>query len=215
MFTCLRVAAIARTVVLASMAKRIEKPGDLRAFLCSMVLPRRRCRLSAQHRLVMHIFVVIFPAAVADVNPIQVRIEASYDNSVYFPISPDVIEAKLLGGVVYFIQKAYGVFPYVRVRSVLATPASAPMTVHYSGHASRSRGVFETLDRLCCDSARKHNPRPLFFLLLVLAAPAQQSVVFRTVFKASPHHASIGADSKHRPRPSLPGLLPHGGALCV
>ncbi len=96
----------------------------------------------------MHLVVVIFPAAVADVSPIQVRIEASYDNAAWFPISEDVTQARLLGGVVYFIQKAYGVFPYIRVRSVLATPGAAPMTVHYSGHVLPVVPVlFETLDR--------------------------------------------------------------------
>ncbi|MBK8200730.1 MAG: hypothetical protein IPK75_20530 [Acidobacteria bacterium] len=149
MFTCLRVAAIAALLAVGLYGQAGSKNQAI--FAPSLLNGVTAPAVSAPVRNIgqcMHVFVVIFPAAVADVNPIQVRIEASYDNSVYFPISPDVIEAKLLGGVVYFIQKAYGVFPYVRVRSVLATPASAPMTVHYSGHVLPVVPVlFETLDR--------------------------------------------------------------------
>lgn len=81
----------------------------------------------------MHVIQVSFPAEVAAVSGIQVRIEASYDNVRYFPISSDIISCPLLAGKVYSFQKAYGPFPYVRVRNVIDTGGKL-MTVVYSGH---------------------------------------------------------------------------------
>lgn len=80
----------------------------------------------------MHLITVIFPAEVAQVTGVQVRLEASYDNTTYIPISEDVTTVPLVGGVVYKIVVAYGAWPYVRVRS--ATDTGGPlMTVYYAG----------------------------------------------------------------------------------
>jgi hypothetical protein len=80
----------------------------------------------------MHVITVLFPAEVSAVSNIQVRLEASFDNTTYFPISADITSAPLVGGQVYNVQVAYGPWPYVRVRSLLST-GSALMTVHYAG----------------------------------------------------------------------------------
>lgn len=95
----------------------------------------------------MHLITVLFPAESAAVTGLQVRIEASFDNATWFPISQDITAAVLLGGVVYQIQKAYAPFPYLRVRSLAATGGKA-MTVHYSGHLVPIVPLIEqTLDR--------------------------------------------------------------------
>ena len=83
---------------------------------------------------VLHIFRVEFPAEVATVSPIQVRMEASYDCTLFFPISKDVLEAPLLSGQVAAFAFAYGVFPCLRINNVIATPGGKLMTVRYSGH---------------------------------------------------------------------------------
>jgi hypothetical protein len=88
---------------------------------------------------IQHTIKIGFPTAVGAVSPIQVRIEASFDNSAgsYFPICPDVTLAPLLTGSttsVYAFANAYGVYPFVRVNSVVATPGALPLTVHYIGY---------------------------------------------------------------------------------
>jgi hypothetical protein len=95
----------------------------------------------------MHLIAVFFPAEVATVTGLQIRIEASYDGASFFPISPDITRAPLLGGVVYQLEKAYGNFPFVRVRNVTATGGPA-MTVYYSGHLNPVVPfITQTLDR--------------------------------------------------------------------
>jgi len=82
----------------------------------------------------MHVMTVLFPAEIAAVNGIQVRMEASFDNTTFFPISADITSAPLVGGQVYNIQVAYGPWPYVRVRSLVATGGPL-MSVRYAGTA--------------------------------------------------------------------------------
>lgn len=82
----------------------------------------------------LHVIVIEFPTAVGAVAPIQVRVEGSFDNTLYFPIMDDVVTVPLLGGRVYSINKANGVYPYVRVRSLVATPGALPMRLSYVGH---------------------------------------------------------------------------------
>ena len=90
----------------------------------------------------------MFDTAIAQVNPVQIRLEASFDNTTYFPIMEDVVTIPLLGGRVYSIVKANGVYPYVRVNSVVDTPAAAPMTIYYVGHIySVLPSVREGVDR--------------------------------------------------------------------
>src|SRR5581483_2227820 len=66
----------------------------------------------------MHLLRVEFPSAAAAVSPIQVRLEASFDGSSWVPISADITSAPLLAGSVYAFEKAYAVFPALRVRSL-------------------------------------------------------------------------------------------------
>lgn len=81
----------------------------------------------------MHLISVIFPAESATATGLQVRIEASYDGSQYFAISKDITSATNVGGIVYQFTSAYGVYPFVRVRSINTTGGKL-MDVHYSGH---------------------------------------------------------------------------------
>ncbi|HBY64724.1 MAG TPA: hypothetical protein DEH78_33300 [Solibacterales bacterium] len=93
----------------------------------------------------MHLITVVFPSEAAPVNGIQVRIEASFDGSSYFPVSRDITSAPLLGGLVYQVAVAYAPWPYVRVRSLTSTPA---MTVYYAGHiVPVVPAIQQTLDR--------------------------------------------------------------------
>ena len=80
----------------------------------------------------VHIFTLIYPSAVADVTGFTFRVEASYDNTTYFPISEDLIEAKYNGTFAYAIARCNGVFPYVRFRLVAANASNA-LTAHYTG----------------------------------------------------------------------------------
>jgi hypothetical protein len=82
----------------------------------------------------MHLIKVEFPLEVAGVSGIQVRLEASYDQVIWFPITQDITQTFALVGGVYAFQKGYGVFPAYRVNSLLATPGGKLMTVRYSGH---------------------------------------------------------------------------------
>jgi len=80
----------------------------------------------------VHIFTLIYPAAVADVTSFTFRVEASYDNTTYFPISEDITEAKYNGSFAYAISRCNGVYPYVRFRLVTANASNA-LTAHYTG----------------------------------------------------------------------------------
>ena len=81
----------------------------------------------------MHLIQVVFPAETANATGLQVRAEASYDGTRYFPISPDITTATNVGGLVYAFTTAYGCYPYVRVRSITSTSGKL-MEVNYSGH---------------------------------------------------------------------------------
>lgn len=83
-----------------------------------------------------HVWVVIFPGAVVDVSPIQVRVEGSYDNSYWFPIGEDIVQAKYFAGIgrCYNMNTAYAPYPYVRMRSLVSTPGARPMDVFYVGN---------------------------------------------------------------------------------
>ena len=86
---------------------------------------------------IQHVIKIEFPAETLAVTPIQVRIEGSYNNSDYFPITSDVTSVPALTGTVttvYAFANAYGAYPYVRVRSVVATPSAKLMTVKYFGY---------------------------------------------------------------------------------
>ena len=81
----------------------------------------------------MHLISVMFPAESATVTGLQVRIEASYDNNLFFAISPDITSATNVGGIVYAFQSAYGCYPYIRVRSLTSSRPKF-MDIQYSGH---------------------------------------------------------------------------------
>ncbi len=80
----------------------------------------------------MHIAYIFFPGQSTTQSGLQVRIEASYDNVTYFPISEDLTSAANVGGTVYDVITAFGPWPYVRVRSLTTAPNA--MTVWYAGH---------------------------------------------------------------------------------
>jgi hypothetical protein len=84
----------------------------------------------------MHLIQVEFPSAAGSVSPIQVRLEASFDGSTWLPVSPDITSAPLLSGRVFAFEKAYGVFPALRINSVINVPGGVgTMTVRYTGMA--------------------------------------------------------------------------------
>jgi len=80
----------------------------------------------------VHIMMVYFPTAVADVSAFTIRVEGSFDNSTYFPISEDVTTATYNGTFAYNISRCNAPYPYVRLRYVTAH-ASLPLTAHYTG----------------------------------------------------------------------------------
>ncbi len=79
-----------------------------------------------------HLVRVEFPSAVGAVAAIQVRLEASYDGTNFFPIMADITDAPLLTGGVYAFGRCFGPFPALRIRSLVAVPSA--MTVRYTGH---------------------------------------------------------------------------------
>jgi len=83
----------------------------------------------------MHTFKVEFPAEVAPVASLRVRLEGSFDNLAYFQISNEITTTYLLldGTSIYAFGLAYGVFPYIRVNSLNPTPGGKLMTVRYTG----------------------------------------------------------------------------------
>lgn len=92
----------------------------------------------------LHLICVVFPEEVAEVGSLQVRIEAAFASAgPWFPISPDITTAPLLGGLVYQMTAGYMPFPYVRVNSLNATPGAEEMTVYYSGHRRSPNTVIE------------------------------------------------------------------------
>ncbi|MBK8200728.1 MAG: hypothetical protein IPK75_20520 [Acidobacteria bacterium] len=76
------------------------------------------------------------------------RVEASFDNVTYFPISRDVTSAFYSASLpgAFAIERANGVWPYVRIRAV-AVNAAFPMTVNYSGGIWPIGNVFFAGDR--------------------------------------------------------------------
>jgi hypothetical protein len=80
----------------------------------------------------VHIVTLIYPTATADVTSFTFRVEASFDNSSFFPIIDDITTAEYNGSYAYAIARCNGVFPYVRLRLVTAN-ATYPLTAHYTG----------------------------------------------------------------------------------
>lgn len=91
-----------------------------------------------------HLISVEFPLAVADVDPIQVRIEASDTcpdppfcaNGDWRPISTDVVIANVetpSGTGRFNMVRANGSWRAVRINSLEETPGDAPMRVDYTG----------------------------------------------------------------------------------
>lgn len=80
----------------------------------------------------MHLLYVIFPGQTTTQSGIEVRLEGSFDNITYVPISATITSAENVGGIVYQIESAFAPWPYVRVNSLQTAPAS--MVVWYTGH---------------------------------------------------------------------------------
>jgi len=81
-----------------------------------------------------HTVTVFYSTAIADVPALQIRIEASFDNSAgsYFPISEDIVLANFNGDFAYAIVKANGTFPFIRINAI-AVDAILPMDAWYTG----------------------------------------------------------------------------------
>lgn len=81
-----------------------------------------------------HTVSVFYPTAVANVLALQIRLEASFDNSVgsYFPISEDITQANFNGTFSYVIAKANGTFPFVRINALAVDPV-LPADIWYTG----------------------------------------------------------------------------------
>lgn len=90
----------------------------------------------------MHLLYVFFPGQTTTQAGLAVRLEASFDNVIYFPISADITQATNVGGQVYNIVAAFGAWPYVRVRNNATAPAA--MTVRYAGHTLPVVGLIQT-----------------------------------------------------------------------
>lgn len=80
----------------------------------------------------VHIMMAYFPSAVADVSGFTLRLEASFDNTTFFPISEDLTTAVYTGAYAYAVTRANGVYPYVRM-NLTAAHASLALTAHYTG----------------------------------------------------------------------------------
>ena len=82
----------------------------------------------------LHLLTVVFPTATADINSLQYRIEASFDNDTFFPVTEDLTTAYYHAdlGMAYSMMRGNGPFPYVRVR-VLATSGTYAADVYYTG----------------------------------------------------------------------------------
>lgn len=80
----------------------------------------------------VHIMMALFPTATADVTGYTLRLEASFDNTTFFPISEDLTTAVYTGAYAYAITRANGVYPYVRM-NLTAAHASLPITANYTG----------------------------------------------------------------------------------
>lgn len=90
----------------------------------------------------MHLVYVFFPGQTTTQTGLQVRLEASYDNVTYWPISADITQAANVGGQVYAVATAFGSWPFIRMRS--ATVAPSAMTVWYAGHPIPTVGLIES-----------------------------------------------------------------------
>lgn len=90
----------------------------------------------------MHLLYVFFPTESTTQTGLQIRIEASFDNVTYWPISEDITQATSVGGIVYAVTSAFAPWPFVRIRSLTTAPAA--MTVRYAGHTIPVVGLIQT-----------------------------------------------------------------------
>jgi hypothetical protein len=96
----------------------------------------------------MHVLTVLYTSESAAVTTgVQIRMEASFDNTFWFPVSADITSVPLLGSTVYTVTVAYAPWPYIRV-AVVQTPASKPLDVWYAGHFAPVLSPTVTSDRV-------------------------------------------------------------------
>ena len=101
---------------------------------------------------VTHLLTVIFPTAAADVTSgLQIRIEASYDNVLFFPISRDITTASFSGTSAIAVERANASYPFLRVRAV-AVPATPALTAHYTGTMQPLGNVLVSAGRIIAAS---------------------------------------------------------------
>lgn len=94
-----------------------------------------------------HMLTVVAPGATGTVSGFLVRLEASFDNAVWVPISADVTATVWTGSTSYVLAKAGGVWPLIRVHVV--TPAAGqPLRCYYTGHQQGISAFQISQDRL-------------------------------------------------------------------
>jgi hypothetical protein len=114
----------------AAAAQSGQQTVHLRSVFNGITIPATSAPLNNIGQAV-HVFTAIFPAASANVTGFVLRVEASFDNVTWFPISEDMTTATYNGSVAYAVSRCNGVYPYVRLRYV--TAAALAITVHYTG----------------------------------------------------------------------------------
>lgn len=80
-----------------------------------------------------HLLMVQLPNATVGVGGFLCRLEASFDQSTWVPISVDVTFAPYVGGKAYVMIRANGVYPAVRANCPTVPGAGQPLDAFYVG----------------------------------------------------------------------------------
>lgn len=79
----------------------------------------------------VHIVSAVFPTASSDLSDFIIRVEGSFDNTTYFPISEDITTATYTGSYAYVLNRCNGVYPFVRIN--YADASAEEVTINYTG----------------------------------------------------------------------------------
>lgn len=135
---------IALMILLCTFSQHAEGQSIFRRVFENITTPQTSANLPNEGQG-MHMIAVIIPTATANVTGLQIRIEASYDNQTFFPITRDVQTAVYNGTFAYALERGNGAFPFVRVRALQLS--AEPVTVHYTGAQNPIGNVFLSDDR--------------------------------------------------------------------
>jgi hypothetical protein len=110
-----------------------------------------------------HSLTVLLPTATADVTGLQIRIEASFDDVTWFPISTDITTATYTAGTgAMATVRANGSFPYIRARAIaVASNDGYPLTAHYTGATQPLGNTITDAGRLLTEAPE--SPRYQYF----------------------------------------------------